>query len=227
MTTTSLLALLQLSDSAFPSGSFTHSYGVEQLINQRLITRTADLEAFVTSCITNVVATADARAAYEAAAASDLDSVLRVDRGLYRTKAAAELRVACLQTGRRLVEEAAIHVEAPLLQAYARALHADVTLGCHPVAFGVVNAALAVEPSDAAAAFMLTAANAMLQAAMRLGRISHRDAQAALHRLRPLIDNLTQRMETADRDTPLLAFQPLQEIASMRHQRAETRLFAS
>jgi urease accessory protein UreF len=56
---------------------------------------------------------------------------------------------------------------------------------------------------------------------MRLGRISHRDAQAVLHRLRPLIAelDLSQR--------PLRAYHPLQEIASMRHERAEARLFAS
>jgi urease accessory protein UreF len=74
---------------------------------------------------------------------------------------------------------------------------------------------------------MLSAANAMLQAAMRLGRISHRDAQATLHRLRPRIDALVQQIEASHSDTPLLAFQPLQEIASMRHERAEARLFAS
>jgi urease accessory protein len=224
MTTQALLALLQLSDSAFPSGAFTHSHGVETLINAKLITDTPAFEAFVRSYVTNVVATSDARAAHGAASAEDVESVLSLDRALYRTKVASELRNACLQTGRRLTEEASIHVESPLLQAYAHALHGDATLGCHPVALGVVSAALGVDPADVAAALMLTAANTMLQAAMRLGRISHRDAQAILHRLRPLIDGLTRRIEPG---APLLAFQPLQEIASMKHERAETRLFAS
>jgi urease accessory protein len=227
MTTQALLALLQLSDSAFPSGSFTHSYGVETLINQKLVTNTGELQAFVTSCITNVVATADARAAHAAATATDLETVLELDRALYRTKAASELRNACLQTGRRLTEEASLHVESPLLHAYAHTLRSDTTLGCHPIAFGVVSADLGVEPSDVAAALMLTSANTMLQAAMRLGRISHRDTQAILHRLRPLIDDLTCQIEGAGFNAPLLAFQPLQEIASMKHERAEARLFAS
>jgi urease accessory protein len=227
MTTQPLLALLQLSDSAFPSGAFAHSYGIEQLINQRILRGTTGLEAFVTSYLSNVVATSDARATHAAAAAPGLDTVLRLDHALYRTRAASELRNACVQTGRRLTAEAGIHVETPLLQDYASALHEDATLGCHPVAFGVVSAALDVPPADAAAALMLSAANAMLQAAMRLGRISHRDAQATLHRLRPRIDALVQQIEAFDSDTPLLAFQPLQEIASMRHERAEARLFAS
>jgi urease accessory protein len=227
MTTTALLALMQLSDSAFPSGSFTHSYGVETLINEKLITGTTGLESFVTSYVTNIVATADARSAYAAAAATDLETVLDLARTLYRTKAASELRNACLQTGRRLTEEASIHIESPLLHAYAQALHADATLGCHPVAFGVVSGALGVEPTDVAAALMLTSANTMLQAAMRLGRISHRDTQATLHRLRPMIDDLTRQVESTGPAAPLLAFQPLQEIASMKHERAEARLFAS
>jgi urease accessory protein UreF len=68
---------------------------------------------------------------------------------------------------------------------------------------------------------LISTANGLLQAAMRLGRISHRDAQAILHRLRPGIANIDLS------DGVLHAYHPLQEIASMRHQRAEARLFAS
>jgi urease accessory protein UreF len=62
---------------------------------------------------------------------------------------------------------------------------------------------------------------------MRLGRISHRDAQGILHRVRPLALELSAEIAAGGDSRRLRAFHPLQEIASMRHERAEARLFAS
>jgi urease accessory protein len=50
--TSQLLALLQLNDSAFPSGAFTHSYGLEQLVRQVVVRDVRDVERFVTSVLT-------------------------------------------------------------------------------------------------------------------------------------------------------------------------------
>jgi urease accessory protein len=180
--------------------------------------------------VSQSVATAEATAAYRAATAArteDFEAVLEADRALVRSKAARELREAGLQTGRRLVTEASVHVEGPLLRAYAEALKSEPQLGCYGAAFGVVGAALGAEPGDVASALLLSTANAYLQAAMRLGRISHRDAQGILHRVRPLALELSAEIAAGGDSRRLRAFHPLQEIASMRHERAEARLFAS
>jgi urease accessory protein len=230
MSTESLLALLQIADSAFPSGGFAHSYGLEQAWRDGLVADVVGLEAFVTSVVRQSVATSEARAAFAAATAArdgNVERIVAADRALLRTKAASELRAASLQTGRRLVEEASVHVEAPVLRRYANEIAGDATLGCHAIAFGVVGAALGAEPDEVPAALMLAAANALLQAAMRLGRVSHRDAQGVLHRLRPLIAELNEGVVAAGPSGRLRAFHPAQEIASMRHARAEARLFAS
>jgi urease accessory protein len=222
--TAPLLALLQLSDSGFPFGGFAHSYGLEQALNQRWLSSADEVEAFVCSVVTQNAATADARACYAACAAAvedDITKILEVDRALFRTKAAFELREACVLTGHRLVEETVFHIDAPVIQAYAREVTAGRTPGCYPVGFGTVAGAVGVDAAEAASALLVANANALLQAAMRLGRISHRDAQAVLHRLRPRIAALDHC------GGPLQAYHPLQEIASMRHQRAEARLFAS
>ncbi|HLF78328.1 MAG TPA: urease accessory UreF family protein [Dehalococcoidia bacterium] len=227
--TSALLALLQLADSAFPSGAFAHSSGLEQLARQRLVHTPQELERFVTSILHQSVATSDAPAACVAslaANADDLSAVLELDRALYRTKAAAELRGATLQTGRRLLEEVSAHCEDASLSAYASQVRANETLGTYPVAFGVVSAALGVDPKDVAPALMYSTAAAVLQASMRLLPVSHRDVQAILHRLRPQIASLAPALDAGD--TPKLrSFNPMQEIASMRHAFAAARLFAS
>jgi urease accessory protein len=199
-------------------------------MREGLLPNVEALEAFVRSDVTQVVGSSEAPASHAAvlaAARGDLATVIEVDRALLRTKAAFELRSASLQTGRRLIEEASIHVEVSLLQNYRSALRRDPDLGCHAVAFGAVNAAMGAEPEDVPAALLLASATALLQAAMRLGRVSHRDAQGILHRLRPVVQRLATEACGGGRSPRLRAFHPLQEIASMRHERAEARLFAS
>jgi urease accessory protein len=168
-----------------------------------------------------------ARAACEAAARDDIDSLVALDRALHAMKPAAELRGASLMTGRRFLEEVAVHVESPLLARYRSLVGQDERLGNYAVAFGVVAAAHAIESRYVPAAVMLAAATAMLQASMRLMRVSHRDVQAILHRLRPLIARLAADVRCGASPAALTGFHPLQDIASMRHASAEARLFAS
>jgi len=240
--TSQMLALLQLNDSAFPSGAFTHSYSLEQLVRQGVVRDAVDLERFVTSVLSQTIARSEATAAWcaaECALEGDLGSVLVLERALHAMKPAAELRQSSLQTGRRFLEEVAVHAASPFLAAYRQCVSSNERLGNYAVAFGVAAAAHGIESRYVPAAVMLAAATAMLQAAMRLMRVSHRDVQAILHRLRPLIARLAADVRCCVRSpalqdgpskaapVPLTGFHPLQDIASMRHASAEARLFAS
>jgi urease accessory protein UreF len=99
-------------------------------------------------------------------------------------------------------------------------------LGTQPVAFGVISVVLGVDAVSSTAALLLNAVSGLLQAAMRLLPVSHRDVQALLHALRPEIAAIVARVGD-EAIGPLRAFQPLQEIASMRHAGATARQFAS
>ncbi len=228
-----LVALLQLMDSTFPIGTFAHSYGLEQLVRDRHVRDAGDVEAFVTSVVVSQMARADALAAAgaaETAARGDLDAVCEVDRALYRTKAAVELRDASTSTGARLLQELTAHPEARhgLVEAYAAAVSLGESPGTHPVAAGVAAAAFEVAPGDLVAGLLFSTANALTQAAMRLLPVSHRDAQAMLHRVRSEIASIATASEATRAGATLFAsFHPLQEIAAMRHPSASVRFFAS
>jgi urease accessory protein len=229
--TTALLALMQISDSAFPSGAFVHSYGLEQPVRERRIKCAEEVDRFAASVL-EALAGADARAAYAAACARSLEEVIEVDHALFAMKAAAELRDACVSTGRRFLDEALILPEAQGLAGYCAAVQSKATPCCYPVAYGVVCRDLGVDPADVPGAFLLGAVTALLQSALRLMRVSHRDVQSALHTLRPRIAVIAEGIvsPTDVRSAPshsLRTFNPLQDIASMRHERAEARLFAS
>ena len=203
------LALMQINDSLFPSGAFVQSYGLDEVARTGSVSTPEEMEAFISSVLHRSLASADAPAAYRANQATtdgDLDALIAVDRGLYCTAVDEELRATSLATGRRQLEEVAQYVEHDLLGRYADAVHSDRSLGTQPVVFGAICAALEVEPEVAAAALLLGTVNGMLQSAMRLLPVSHRDVQAALHRLRPEIAaiaaDVTRRQSRAAQEVP-------------------------
>jgi urease accessory protein len=224
--TTCLLALVQIADSFFPSGMFTHSLGLEQLVRERTITSPEDVASLARAVLERSVSTSDAVAAARAVRATgDLPALIEVDRELFAMKASAELRRATTDTGRRLLEEVAAHHSEPILLRFLEEVRAERTPGTHAVAFGVVAATFGATPEVAAALVMQGTVSAILQAALRLLPVSHRDVQSALHHLRPHIAELAQR--AAEPARPLESFHPVQDIASTRHETSPVRMFAS
>ena len=226
--TEGLLALVQIADSFFPSGMFTHSLGLEQLARERTITTPEDVASFASAALECSASTGDAVAAARATRAAsqdDLPLLVEVDRELFAMKSASELRRAASNTGRRLLEEVAVHNCHAALVRFLEEARAGRTPGTHAVAFGVVAATFGANPETAAALAMQGTANAILQASTRLLPVSHRDVQATLHRLRPRIAELAASAAAPDR--VLKSFHPLQDIAAMRHEAATARMFAS
>jgi urease accessory protein len=138
------------------------------------------------------LSTADACTAFTAAHAQDIATVAALDKALLATKAASELRAACVSTGRRFLEETAQAACLEWGSQYRQLVLARTAPGCYPVAFGVVCQELGVEPANVPGAFLLNAITAILQSALRLILVSHRDVQAALHALRPQIAAITE-----------------------------------
>ena len=230
--TSSLLALLQIADSSFPIGTFAHSYGLEQLVRDRFVRDAATLEAFVRSSLVQQMGRSDARAVVASARAAeehDLLRVIDVDRRLHVTRPAKELRDASTAAGKRLLQEVLAHPEghAGLVSPLLAEVDLGRAFGTYSVALGVVGAAPGVERVALASALLFSTANALVQAAMRLLPVSHRDAQAVLHRVRDEIAAVAEKTCEDGGGGGFSSFHPLQEIAAMRHERARVRFFAS
>src|SRR5262249_12633439 len=158
-----LLALLQIADSAFPSGAFSHSYGLEQLVREGMLKGPEAVEGYAAAVVLSGAATSDGRAAIgaaEAAANGDLETVAAWDPALQRTKAAGELRRASLAIGRRFLAEARRFDTSGLLGSYEELVVNQGDLGSHAVTFGLAGGTLGL-PGQAVAAALLqgTAAN--------------------------------------------------------------------
>lgn len=179
-----LLDLLQVSDSAFPTGAFTHSLGLEAFFDAGELTGPEELERAVGFHL-DAATTSDCvalRAAYNAASLEELN---RIDRLLSATKLTRELRAASGATGRRFLESVgALDTEGDgLWGEFYRLTQNGGTSGNLAVGYGVVTPHLGVGLEDILSAYPYSTAAALVAAGQKLIPLGGSVAQRVLHGL--------------------------------------------
>ena len=231
----SLVSLLQLSDSAFPSGRYTLSYGLEALVQSGHLTvpgESTTLTTLLGDSIRFGAAPSDGLAlacAHRAAGADggvDLGLVAQVDRRLTAVKLPREVREASTRTGRAVLATATTAIEEAALRDYAERVKRGRSPGNHAVVVGVLCALLGIPRLEAVAGELYAFSSSWVAAGIRLGLVDHRGAQALLHRTRPVL--AAAALEVIDRDVNRISScTPLLDVMAMRHEEAELRLFAT
>lgn len=227
-----LLVSLQLSDSAFPSGFYTMSHGLEGF-RQAGAVQPGEAGALLEDLLVASIGPGDATAlarAHNAAERRDWDEVADLDHLLFASKLNAELRIASTRSGRQLIDIAAeTFQDSPGgddIAEWARRIKAKESPGCQPIATAVCYAATGVPVAEAVASDLFAFCVSFTGAALRLRLTDHRGAQVMLREIQPIIE-----IVTADAVVRPIAdiggFAPHADIASAAHERADARLFTS
>lgn len=221
----SQLALLQYGDSFFPSGSVSFSWGLEGLVEAGAVTGPASMESFVIGQLRSRWASYD-RSVVAAAHASSMNiaAVAEIDHVVETTSLAEELRNASCRMGAAmlLVFSRLGHEQASTYRALIarRAAHGHLN-----AMQGMLWAAAGLPLSDAVALSAHSLCAGLLSAGVRLGCITHIDAQLLLATCRREADRIAR--------LPLVPLSristhaPEAEIATIRHATNDMRLFAN
>ena len=221
------LTLMQLSDSFFPSGSYTLSHGLESLIQHNSIQQPEDLISFIRILLHNKIATCDLVAlihAYCGSAEDDLAKVKEADERLFAQSAIAINRQTQRQSGRAL-----------LMVARSTWQHQQLTIlssdrdgfNClHPVVFGVVANIAGLNQTDTALAYLHGLVTGLVSAAIRLGILGHLQGQKILLNLATDMETACVTASSMNLDR-MWSCTPTIDLAQMRHTKLNTRIFAS
>ena len=216
-----LLWLLQSNDTGYPSGGYAHSYGLEELVRAGVVKDAKGLEGFLEKQLVPNLLKFELpffAKAHGVAAAGDIGKLVALDEELDAWRIPAELRDAGRRVGSQrlglLAELDGAEVVVKLRSSCPRAHHLIVT----------AVELRGMELGQAARAFAFQAVVAATAASMKLMRIGQIACQKALHRT---LAEMEPEVDASLTREPDGFFNPLLEIASLKHAYSNERLFIS
>jgi urease accessory protein len=224
-----LLPLLHLVDTAFPTGGYAHSFGLETYCQDGRVADGDALAAFLTTHLEGAAGPTDATAVagvLRAFARDDLETCAELDATLEAMKVAREGREASRQMGRQTLRVATALTAHPHLEAYLARVEAGAAPGHHGVAFGLAAGALGAEAGAAVAGYLYSGASLLVGAALRLLRLGQLEGQRVLWRLQPVIGRVAAEAVARDPAEPW-GWAPGLDLASIAHAGLDARLFRS
>lgn len=231
-----MLAALQYGDSGYPAGGYAHSFGLETAVDEGRVADAASLDRALRALLSHQVGRTDAVAAAacaRAAGARDVDTFVNVDRRLSATRPVREARDASWRVGRQMLrtaveceDDAWLRRSLDIVQAGDADGNQAAVAGAVLGRAGAVLGRAGALPVDAASLALWSACTNMMNAAVRLGAITHAEAQRLFTGLRPLSAELAREAAAADW-REMAGSMPRFEVWQMRHEVARTRLFAS
>ena len=220
-----LFTILQHGDSLFPGGLASFSWGLEQLFEERRVIDAGALRRLVDTQLRLRWASFD-RAFLSAShgAGGDLELVARIDDLCAVSISAKELRDGSARAGQALL---AVHAKLGTLGAgaYRERIGQGQAKGHLPVMQGLVWRALGLSEPEVAVLSAYGLVAGFAAAAIRLGLIGHIDSQRMIDSMAGAVEELA--LKPTPRLSDAATFTPATDIAAMRHEIAEHRLFAN
>ncbi|GGG19664.1 urease accessory protein UreF [Paenibacillus abyssi] len=225
----SWLAMQQLLDSALPIGGFSHSFGLETLVQEGQITTSKQLLAFADTMLKQSWAPGDAmviKAVYRDAESGQWDRVWAVEKQVHMQRISSETRSGMEKMGKRLLQlAAAMHPQLDL-SALKDAVQSGKSAATHPLVYSVICYRLGAPIEQAVQGYLYSCIVTCINSALRLISMGQTEGQAIIAKLIPeamMAWRLIEALEPEDAWTNM----PLAELGMIRHETLYSRLFMS
>ncbi|WP_266205050.1 urease accessory protein UreF [Pontibacter kalidii] len=225
-----LLTLLQINDSMFPIGSFTHSYGLESYVSQGIVKDTASATVYAENMLRHNIYYNDAAFLQMAwrllEARKPAREFQKLDELITALKAPSEIRTASKKLAIRFLKLTQTLHPVKRCSNYLSKVQEGKLHGHYAVAFAMYAHAHGITMQDALLAFYYNMLNGIVTNCAKLVPISQNDAQKILFDLQPIIKQLVEEQE--DLDESLVGLCCIgQEIRCMQHEKQYSRLYIS
>lgn len=217
----STLALLQISDSAFPSGAFAFSAGLETLVSEARVSNPQQVGEFLEGQILSRWCSFDRWFLTQAYVVKDYDDLIALDHSCEAHNTISGLSTASCRIGRATLSSHD-RIGTPGIAQFYDALRKGHTPGHAAIAQAIVGRGMGLDLALVETGALSSLMAGTLSAAVRLGVLGALQAQSILSAIRP---ELARRLDDHCPEAPS-SFSPLADIAAMRHRQNSTRLFA-
>lgn len=224
------LTLLQITDSIFPIGAYSHSFGLETYVQKNLLTNKEDALNFISYWLQYSFLYTDllsALLAYDATQCKSMETIDRIEEIIEASRIPFELREASRKLGSRFCKlvQSTMPIEATsFFSKYIE--HRLKRNTYYPSAYGIFCAELGLDKEEILLRYIYSQASAMVTNAVKCIPLSQTDGQQILYELQTTIENMVERVQALD-ESWLCVSTPLFDLRSMEHEHLYSRLYMS
>jgi urease accessory protein len=223
------LSLFQLCDSNFPTGAFSHSYGLESYIQENQVYDQTTLAEWLHVYLNEQLVFSDGlatRLAYEALEDEDLEKLWKVDRMLMVQNFPRETREGSQRMGERMLHLVESLYEFPVLSLYRKRINEKKSFGHPSIVFTMVGHHLGVLKSTTTLYYLYSAVSSLIQNAVRAIPLGQTAGQKTIQAFQDALAQAAEKIQDlSEEDFGITA--PGLELAQMKHERVNIRIFMS
>lgn len=223
------LKLFQFCDSQFPTGAFSHSFGLETYIQRGDVHDGASfkrwLEVFLTEQLTYTDGLA-MRMTYQAIQDNQPEAIERLDQLLFVQNIPRETRIGTKQMGKRMINLAHALYDVSWIEWYYNKTQ-EYALRTHPaVVFAILGHHLEMSIEETIEYYFYQNVSSLTQNAVRAIPLGQTEGQKIVAEMIPFITETRQTvMQLEDSDFGLTA--PGIEMNQLEHENVNVRIFIS
>ncbi len=221
------LAMMQISDSFFPTGLYANSSGLESIFQNNKKITYLEITGIIETQLKQQIGPTDLIVMINAlkfASQRQFEKISEIDMKINSMKNIKEVREASKRSGIQLARCVNEFINDEILEKYLEFYKKGMVNGAYSVSFGLCANALGISPQKAGLMFMYGFIVSIVGAASRMGIIQHYQSQKIIHDLKPLIIQIVS--EYLDKSTKeIWQFAPHLEILQMHHERMDSKMF--
>lgn len=224
-----LLSLFQLCDSNFPTGAFSHSFGLESYIQENKVHNQETFFEWLKVYLHEQLVYSDglaSRLVYEALMDDDLQQIWQLDHLLTIQNLPRETREGTQMIGDRMLKLTETIYGLSILSQYREEIKKKNAFGHPAIVFSMVAHGLSVTKQDAILYYLYSAISSQVQNAVRAVPLGQTAGQTISHQFIPELSQAVDRiMELTKDDFGIVS--PGIELSQMKHERVNIRIFMS
>jgi urease accessory protein len=223
------LSLLQLCDSNFPTGAFSHSYGLETYIQENTVFDEDTFSNWIKLYLNGQLIYTDGLAchlAYEALKDNDLERIWHLDRMLMAQNLPRETREGTQKISERMLQLTETLFKIEILSVYMERVKKKESYGHPALVFTMVAYHLGISQSTTLQYYLYSTISSLVQNAVRAIPLGQTAGQRILHELNQSLEKVVHKIQILDIDDFGIA-PPGLELSQMKHERVTIRLFMS
>jgi urease accessory protein len=224
-----ILSLFQLCDSNFPTGAFSHSYGLETYIQEDKVHDQATFSQWLHVYLNEQLIYSDGLAShlvYEAIENEDFEKVWKVDRLLTVQNLPRETREGTQRMGERMLNLVESLYEIPLLSQYRKRIKEKKSFGHPAIVFTIVGHHLGVPRSTTTLYYLYSTVSSLVQNAVRAIPLGQTAGQKTILDFQDALVQATAKIQDLSEDD-FGIISPGLELSQMKHERVNIRIFMS